>query len=70
LKLGTQQGDPLGGALFALAHLCALHLTIIAERTCVFHLLANDTHIVGLALDVVPIFLRLQHEFLALGLSM
>ncbi len=32
--------------------------------------MANDTHIVGLMSNVLPIFLLLQEEFGALGLSM
>jgi hypothetical protein len=55
--------------LFPLAHFCILHPTAIAHLTCVFLLLVNDTHIVGLVSNMVPIFLQLQEEFGALGLS-
>jgi hypothetical protein len=53
----------LGGVLFALAHLRAFCFTATAHPTCVFPLLTNDMHIVGLTLNVLPIFLQLQKEF-------
>jgi hypothetical protein len=37
---------------------------------CVFLLLVDDTHIVGLASNVLLVFLQLQEEFGTLGLSM
>ncbi len=46
-KSSAWQGDPLGGVLFTVAHICALHLT------CVFPSLANDMHIIGPTLDVL-----------------
>jgi hypothetical protein len=49
-------GDPLGGVLFALAHLHTLRPIAIAHLTCVFPSLVDDTHIVSLASDVLPIF--------------
>jgi hypothetical protein len=42
--------------LFALAHFRALYPIAIARPTCVFPSLVGDTHIVGLASDVLPIF--------------
>jgi hypothetical protein len=48
--------DPLGGVLFALIHFCVFRPTIAAHPTCVFPSLAHNTHIVGHALDVLPIF--------------
>ncbi len=62
--------DLLGGMLFVLVHFFALHPTIMAHPTCVFPSLANDTHIIGLASNVLPIFLRLQEEFNTLKLLM
>jgi len=53
----------LGGVLFALAHLRAFCFTATTHPTCVFPLLTNDTHIVGFALNVLPIFLKFQKEF-------
>jgi hypothetical protein len=58
-EYGTQQGNPLGGMLFTLVHLCALHPTLVTHLTCVFLSLVDDKHIIGLALDVLPIFLQL-----------
>jgi hypothetical protein len=52
-------GDPLGGTLFFLAHFCALRPTIVTHPTYVFPSLVDDTHIIGLASNVVPTFLRL-----------
>jgi len=60
--------DPLGGMLFALAHLRAFCPTAATHLTCVFPSLKNDTHIVGPTLDVVLVFLQLQEEFTTLGL--
>jgi hypothetical protein len=50
------------GVLFALVFLCILDPIVTTHPTCVFLSLANDTHIIGLGLDMVPIFLRLQEE--------
>jgi hypothetical protein len=58
-KFGTRQGDPLGGVLFALAHICTFHPTATAHPICVFPSLENDMHIVGPTLDVLLVFLRL-----------
>jgi hypothetical protein len=46
----------LGGVLFALAHLCVLHLTALTPSTYVFVSLTNDMHTIGLALDLLPFF--------------
>ncbi len=56
--------------MFALTHLHALHLFVVTHPTCVFPSLEDDSHIVGLALNVLLVFLWLQEEFEALGLSM
>jgi len=61
---------PLEGTLFTLVHLLALRLTITTHFIYVFPSLVNDTHILGLALDVIPVFLWLQEELSALNLSM
>ncbi len=53
--------DPLGGILFALTHFHTLHPFIVALLTCVFPLLENNTHIVGLALNMLIVFLWLQN---------
>jgi len=62
-KFYTQHGDPLGGMLFTLVHICAFHLTIVAHLTCVFLSFIDDMHIVGLVLDVVLVFLWLHVKF-------
>ncbi len=49
--------------LFALVHFHVLCHVIVAHPICVFLLLVNDTHIVGLASNVIPTFLQLQYEF-------
>jgi hypothetical protein len=67
-ECGKRQGDPSGGVLFALAHFY-IHLIITTHLICVFPSLANDTHIVIHASDVVLILLRLQKEFTTLKLS-
>jgi hypothetical protein len=56
----------LGEALFALAHLRAFHLIIVGHTACVFLSLVDDAHIIGHALDVVLVILRLQEELLAI----
>jgi len=43
--------------LFALAHFRALCPIVATHPTCVFPSLVDDMHIIGLASDVLPIFL-------------
>jgi hypothetical protein len=45
--MGTHQGDPLGGALFALAHFKALHSIINHFFSCLFPSIVNDIHTIG-----------------------
>jgi len=45
--MGTHQGDPLGGALFALVHFRALCFTINHFPFCLFPSITNDIHIIG-----------------------
>jgi hypothetical protein len=51
--------DPLGGTLFALVHFCVFRPLVTTHLTCVYLSLANDTHVVNHALDVVLAILRL-----------
>ncbi len=44
--MGTCQGDPLGGALFAIAHFKALCSTTSHFPSCLVLSIENDTHIV------------------------
>jgi hypothetical protein len=46
----------LRGVLFALTHFRVLHPTTTTHPTCVFPLLVDDTHIIGLASDVLLYF--------------
>jgi hypothetical protein len=43
--MGTQQGDPLRGALFVLAHFRASHSKTNSFPFCLFLSIANYTHI-------------------------
>jgi hypothetical protein len=45
--MGTHQNDPLGGALFALTHLKALHFMINYLSSYLFPFITNDIHIIG-----------------------
>jgi hypothetical protein len=62
--------DPLRGVLFAPTRLCTFRPIVIAHPTYVFLLLVDDTCIIGLALNVLYVFLRLHEKIGALGLSM
>ncbi|KAL2612029.1 hypothetical protein R1flu_023721 [Riccia fluitans] len=66
---GTCQGDPLGGALFALAHLCALRAIASEHPLCLFPSLADDTHIVGPLEAIVPAFYTLEDHLSTMGLT-
>ena len=55
---GTRQGDPLGGALFALDHQQALRASAATFQDCAFPSIADDTHIVGPPARVVEAFLH------------
>jgi hypothetical protein len=45
--MGTHQGDPLGRALFTLAHFKALHSTTNHFPSYLFPSIVNDIHIIG-----------------------
>jgi hypothetical protein len=45
--MGTRQGDLLGGALFALTHLRALHSTTSHFPSYLFPSITIDIHIIG-----------------------
>jgi hypothetical protein len=45
--MGTQQGDPLGGTLFTLAHFKALHFITNHFLYCLFPSNVDDIHIIG-----------------------
>jgi hypothetical protein len=50
--MGTCQGDPLGRALFVLAHFRVLYSTTNHFPSCLFPSNANNTHIIGPSLIV------------------
>jgi hypothetical protein len=68
-SLGTRQGDPLGGPLFALAHYWTLLETIVRVPSCVFPSLIDDNHIVGLVNEIIHAFDLLSNQLTLLGLS-
>jgi hypothetical protein len=45
--MGIHQGDPLGGALFALTHFRALCFIVNHFPSCLFPFIVNDTHSIG-----------------------
>jgi hypothetical protein len=45
--MGTHQGDPLGGALFALTHFRALSSIVSCFPSYLFSSIVDDTHIIG-----------------------
>jgi hypothetical protein len=53
--------------LFALTHLCVIFFTTTTHPTCVFLPLVNDTHIVGLASNVVIVFLTIVGGVFIIG---
>ncbi|KAL2612314.1 hypothetical protein R1flu_024006 [Riccia fluitans] len=67
-KSCTCQGDPLGGTLFALAHLRAFRIVASDNTICLFPSLADDTHIVGPPEAVMVAFHALEGHLLAVGL--
>jgi hypothetical protein len=62
--------DPLGGALFTLAHFRILRPITTTHPSCVSPFFANDTHIVGPTSNVVLAFLQLQKDLSTLRLPM
>jgi len=48
-SFGSQQGDPLGGLLFTLVHLCAFHCSTNFFPSCLFPSILDGTHIIMLA---------------------
>ncbi len=63
----TYQGDPLGGALFALAHFKALCSIINHFPSYLFPSIVNDTHIISPLSVVSYVYEHFQTELCALG---
>jgi len=55
--------------LFVMVHLRIIHNIAITHLTYVFFSLANDTHIVGFASNVILVFLQLKQKFSTLRFS-
>jgi hypothetical protein len=67
--MGTYQGDPLGGALFTLAHFKALRSTANHFLSSLFPSIAYDTHIIGPLFIVSFAYEHFQIELHVIGLS-
>jgi hypothetical protein len=53
----------LGGVFFTLVHLRTFHPIVTTHPTYVFHLLANDMHIIGFASNVLHVFFVIIGKF-------
>ncbi len=60
----------MGRVLLTLSHLCTLCPIAAAHPTCVFPSLANYTHKIDPASDMLLVSLQLHEEFITLGISM
>jgi hypothetical protein len=67
--MGLHQGDPLRGALFALAHLKALHSIVNFFPSCLFPSITDDTNIIGPPSIVLSTYEHFQIKLRAIGLS-
>jgi hypothetical protein len=67
--VGIHQGNPLGAALFSLAHFMALHYIINHFPCCIFPFIANDTQIIKPPSIVSSTYEHFQAKFCAIGLS-
>jgi len=63
------QGDPLGGALFVLAHFKALSFIANHFLSCLFPSIIDDTHIIASFLIVSFTYEHFQIEFCVIGFS-
>jgi hypothetical protein len=67
--MGTHQGDPLEGALLALAHFRALCSIASHFPSCLFPSIVDDTHIIGPPSIVSSTYGHFQIEICAIGFS-
>jgi hypothetical protein len=65
----THQGNPLGGALFALAHFRALRSIVCNFPSCLFLSIANAIHIIGPLSIISSAYEHFETKFYAIGLS-
>jgi len=66
--MGTRQGNPFGGALFALAHFKALHYIASHFPSCLLLSSADDIHIIGPPSIVSSTYEHFQTKFYVIGL--
>jgi hypothetical protein len=64
-----RQGDPLGGALFNLAHFKASHSTTNHFSSCLFPSIVNDIHIIGFFLIISSTYEHFHIELHAIDFS-
>jgi hypothetical protein len=67
--MGIRQSDPLGEALFTLAHFRALHYIFIHCPSCLFPSIVNDIHIIGHPSIVSYVYEHFPTKLCVLGLS-
>jgi len=67
--MGTHEGDPLGRALFALAHFRALRFTTNHFLSCLFSSIIDDIHIIGPLSIVSFVYEHFQIELCVIVLS-
>jgi len=67
--MGTYQGDPLGGALFALVHFRALCSIVSHFPSCLFPFIVDDIHIICPPSIVSSIHEHFKIEFHVIGFS-
>jgi hypothetical protein len=67
--MGTFQGDPLGGALFGLAHFRALYSTTNHFPSHLFPSIVDDIHIISPPSIVSSTYEHFQIELRVIGLS-
>jgi hypothetical protein len=65
--MGIHQGDPLGRALYALAHFRALCSTTNHFPSCLFLSIADDIHIIGPLSIVSCAYEHFKIQFRAIG---
>jgi hypothetical protein len=67
--MGTHQGDPLGGALFVLAHFKALHSIANFFPFCLFPSIVDDIHIINPPSIVSSTYKHFQTKLHVISLS-
>jgi len=65
--MGTYQGDPLGEALFVLAHFKASRFIVSCFIFCLFPSIVNDIHIIGPLLIILFTYEHFKTKFRVIG---